>query len=46
MSKLKIKLPDAVLEFKLLDTAVLSVKDKQLAHTACSDLTFSNMKSA
>lgn len=46
MSKLKMKLPDAVLAFKLLDTAGLCVKDKQLALTACSDLTFSNMKSA
>ena len=46
MSKLKMKLPDAVLAFKLLDTAGLSVKDKQLALTACSDLTFSDMKSA
>lgn len=46
MSKLKMKLPDAVLAFKLLETAGLTVKDKQLALTACADLTFSNMKSA
>ena len=46
MSKLKMKLPDSVLAFKLLDTAGLVVKDKQLALTACSDLTFSGMKSA
>ncbi|KAI4873784.1 hypothetical protein NFI96_002219, partial [Prochilodus magdalenae] len=46
MSKLKMKLPDAVLAFKLLDTAGLTVKDKQLALTACSDVTFSGMKSA
>ncbi|KAG9283062.1 hypothetical protein AMEX_G1791 [Astyanax mexicanus] len=46
MSKLKMKLPDAVLAFKLLDTAGLTVKDKQLALTACSDVTFSSMKSA
>lgn len=44
MSMLKIKLPDAVPAFKLLDTAGLRVKDKQLALTASSDLTFSNMK--
>ena len=40
------KLPDAVLAFRLLDTAGLSVKDKQLALTSCSDLAFSDMKSA
>ncbi|KAL1281668.1 hypothetical protein QQF64_000471 [Cirrhinus molitorella] len=39
-------LPDAVLAFKLLDTAGLDVKDKQLALTACSTLTFSDMRSA
>ncbi|MGL5730564.1 MAG: hypothetical protein ACRCX5_05520, partial [Bacteroidales bacterium] len=33
-------LPDAVLAFKLLDTAGLDAKDKQLALTACSTLTF------
>lgn len=46
MSKLKMKLPDAVPAFKLLDTAGLTIKDKQLALTACADLTISSMKSA
>ena len=39
-------LPDAVLAFKLLDTAVLDVKDKQLALAACGTHTFADMKSA
>lgn len=39
-------IPDAVLAFKLLGTAGLDVKDKQLVLTACSTLTFLNMKSA
>lgn len=39
-------LPDAVLAFKLLDTAGLDAKDKQLALTACATLTFADMKSA
>ena len=31
LRKFKMELPDAVLVFKLLDTAELNVKDKQLA---------------
>lgn len=46
MRKFDMVLPDAVLAFKLLDTASLDVKDKQLALTACSTLTFASMKSA
>jgi len=37
-------LPDAVLAFKLLDNAGLNVKERQLALTATSDLTFASMK--
>lgn len=40
MRKYKMELPDAVLAFKLLDTACLEVKDRQLALTACTDLDF------
>ena len=39
-------LPDAVLAFKLLDGTNLNVKERQLALTACSALTFLDMKSA
>ncbi|XP_024125019.2 uncharacterized protein LOC112144625 [Oryzias melastigma] len=39
-------LPDAVLAFKLLDTACLDENSRQLALTACADLTFASMKSA
>lgn len=46
MRKYKMELPDAVLAFKLFDTACLDVKDRQLALTACADLTFASMKSA
>ncbi len=46
MRKYKMELPDAVLAFKLLDTACLDVKDRQLALTACADLTFASVKSA
>lgn len=46
MRKYKMELPDAVLAFKLLDTACLEVKDRQLALTACTDLDFASMKSA
>ena len=42
----KMELLDAVLAFKLLDTAGLHIKDKQLALTACPSLTFDNMKAA
>ena len=45
LRKFKMELPDAVLAFKLLDTAGLKVKDKQLALTACPELSFVNMKS-
>lgn len=38
MRKYKMELPDAVLAFKLLDTACLDTKDWQLALTACTDL--------
>ena len=46
MKKYKMELPDAVLAFKLLDTACLDITDRQLALTACTDLTFASMKSA
>ena len=39
-------LPEAVLAFKLLDKARLDPKEKQLALTACTTITFENMKSA
>lgn len=42
----KMELLDVVLAFKLLDTAGLNVKDKQLALTACPSLLFDNMKAA
>ena len=42
----EITLPDAVLVFKLLDNASLTVKERQLALTASTDLTFASMKSA
>ena len=46
MCKYKMELPDVVLAFKLQDTACLDMKDRQLALTACTDLTFASMKSA
>uniref|UniRef100_M4AZE1 Integrase catalytic domain-containing protein n=1 Tax=Xiphophorus maculatus TaxID=8083 RepID=M4AZE1_XIPMA len=46
MKKYNMELPDAVLAFKLLDTACLDITDRQLALTACSDVTFASMKSA
>lgn len=46
MKKYKMELPDAVLAFKLLDTACLDITDRQLALTASTDLTFASMKSA
>ncbi|XP_039900576.1 uncharacterized protein LOC120741662 [Simochromis diagramma] len=46
MKKYNMTLPDAVLAFKLLDTACLDEKSRQLALTACTDLTFASMKSA
>lgn len=39
-------LPDAVLAFKLLDTACLDKENRQLSLTVCTELTFSSMKSA
>jgi len=46
IKKYDMTLPDAVLAFKLLDTACLEEKSRQLALTACTDLTFASMKSA
>ncbi|XP_029629926.1 uncharacterized protein LOC115207015 [Salmo trutta] len=46
MRKYDMVLPDAVLAFKLLDTACLDGREKQLALTACTVLTFASMKSA
>lgn len=46
MKKYNMTLPDAVLAFKLLDTACLDEKSRQLALTACTELTFASMKSA
>lgn len=46
MRKFNMELPDAVLAFKLLETAGLDLKDKQLALTACSKHTFADMKAA
>ncbi len=46
MKKYNMMLPDAVLAFKLLDTACLDEKNRQLALTACTELKFSSMKSA
>lgn len=40
------KLPDEVLSFKLLDKAMLSSKEKQLALAATSDLSYDVMKSS
>ena len=45
-SRLKMVLPDAVLAFKLLDNANFTFQEKQLALTACNELTLSSMKSA
>lgn len=44
MKRYNMTLPDAVLAFKLLDTACLDEKNRQLALTACTELTFSSMK--
>lgn len=46
INQFKMELPDAVLAFKLLDTAGLNVKDKELALIACPSLMFDNMKAA
>lgn len=46
MKNYNMTLPDAVLAFKLLDTACIEEKSRQLALTACTDLTFASMKSA
>lgn len=44
--KFKMELPDALLAFKLLDTAGLNVKDKQLVLTASPSISFVDIKSA
>jgi len=44
--KYDMKMPDAVLSFKLLESAYLSDKERQLALTAATDLKFESMKSA
>ncbi len=44
--KYEMKLPDAVLSFKLLDGANLSQKERQLVLTAASDRQFQTMKSS
>ena len=44
--KHKMTLPDAVLAFKLLDNVNLSNHERQLALTACTDLSYDKMKSA
>ena len=46
MKKYSMTLPDTVLAFKLLDTAWLDDRSRQLAWTASTELTFSSMKSA
>lgn len=38
-------LPDAVLAFKLLESANLSTQERQLALTACTDMKYQSMKS-
>lgn len=40
------RLPDAVIAFKLLDTFCLDEKSRQLPLTACTELTFASMKSS
>lgn len=44
--KRKMELPSAVMAFKLLDNAGLSDTEKQLAMTACGEVSFDNMKNA
>ena len=44
--KYEMMLPDAVLAFKVLENAGLTVQERQLALTACSELKYDNMKSA
>jgi hypothetical protein len=46
LCKFKMELTDAVLAFKLLHTAGLNVKDKQLALTACPSVSFVDMEDA
>ena len=46
IKKYEMALPDAVLAFKLLDNGQLSKAERQLALTACTELTYTNMKSA
>lgn len=45
MKKYNKTLPDTVLAFKLLDTACLDEKNRQMALTLCADMTY-DMKSA
>lgn len=45
-TKYEMSLPDAVLAFKLMENAHLSDKDRQLALTSCTKLTFADIKSA
>lgn len=44
--KFEMALPDAVLAFKLLDSANLTTQQRQLALTACQELKYDSMKSA
>ncbi|XP_077971779.1 uncharacterized protein LOC144425883 [Styela clava] len=46
ISEFDMKLPDAILTFKILDGANLSQSERQLALTVASDLKFEGMKSA
>lgn len=44
--KYEMTLPEAVLAFKILDNAGLSLQEKQFALTACTDLQYKSLKSA
>ena len=46
MMEHEMKLPDAVLTFKLLDGANITDDERKLALTVCNDLNFDRMKSA
>ena len=46
MMQYEMKLPDAVLTFKLLDSADITDDEHKLALTVCIDLNFERMKSA
>ena len=45
MMEYEMKLPDAVLTFKLLDRAKITDDERKLALTVCSDLNVDRMKS-